>query len=323
MLRNRLLPVVRLVSSLLAVTLLLPATAGAQEALQIGPVAAPEGPLPQPVPGQTPITTQTQSPGVQSQLTPGGPQTQSQVMPLPGGPFPMNPGSINMQPQIQVLVQPQIQVSAQPKGDASPTTNADATVNTNTTPTITNTTTESIVARPYTPPQTYNAPPPVYAPPTPPPPQVVTRVISAPQPAYKPYKELKPIPRRKGMMITGFIILSVSYLLTASNAADLWDRCPGMSDPKRCRELSRDMFIPVAGPFMAMQHTKWATDDYSLAVSGSLQGAGALMGIIGTAMFIRDGRRNRFINEYGMRVAGNDNVRLRSTGTGLSLRAQF
>ena len=42
MLRNRLLPVVRLVSPLLAVTLLLPATAGAQEALQIGPVAAPE-----------------------------------------------------------------------------------------------------------------------------------------------------------------------------------------------------------------------------------------------------------------------------------------
>ena len=317
MLRNRLLPAVRLVSPLLAVALLLPANAGAQEALQIGPVvAAPEGPLPQPVPGQTPTTTQTQGPGTQAQLSPGGPQTQTQVQPLPGGPLPMNPGSINMQPQIQVLVQPQIQISAQPKGDASPQTNADATVNTNTTPTITNTTTESIVARPYTPPQHYS-PPQVYAPP----PQVITRVVPAPQ-AYKPYKQLKPLPRRKGLMITGWIVLSVSYLLTASNAADLYDRCPGMSNPYRCRELARDMFIPVAGPFMAMQHTKWATDDYSLAVSGSLQGAGALMGIIGTAMFIRDGRRNRFINEYGVRV-GNDNVRLRSTGTGLSLRAQF
>ena len=113
-----------------------------------------------------------------------------------GGPLPMNPGSINMQPQIQVLVQPQIQISAQPKGDASPQTNADATVNTNTTPTITNTTTESIVARPYTPPQHYS-PPQVYAPP----PQVITRVVPAPQ-AYKPYKQLKPLPRRKGLMIT-------------------------------------------------------------------------------------------------------------------------
>lgn len=317
MLRNRLLPAVRLVSPLLAVALLMPASAQAQEALQIGPVAAPEGPLPQPVPGQTPSTTQTQGPGTQSQLTPGGPQTQTQVQPLPGGPLPMNPGSINMQPQIQVLVQPQIQVSAQPKGDASPQTNADANINTNTTPTITNTTTESIVARPYTPPQAYT-PPPAYRPPPP----VVTRVIAAPQP-YKPYKQLKPLPRRKGLMITGWIVLGVSYLLTASNAADLYDRCPGMSNPQRCRNLARDMFIPIAGPFMAMEHTKWATDDYSLAVSGSLQSAGALMGIIGTAMYIRDGQRNRVINEYGLRVAGNNNVRLRTTGTGLSLRAQF
>ena len=69
-------------------------------------------------------------------------------------------------------------------------------------------------------------------------------------------------------MITGWIVFGVSYLLTASNAADLYDRCPGMSNPGRCKELARDMFIPVAGPFMAMQHTKWATDDYSLAVAG-------------------------------------------------------
>jgi len=309
MLRNRLLPAFRLVSPLLAVALLLPAGAQAQEALQIGPVAAPESPLPQPVPGQTPNTTQTQAPGTQTQLTPGGPQTQSQVQTLPGGPLPMSPGSINMQPQIQVLVQPQIQVSAQPKGDASPQTHADIT--TNTTPTVTNTT-ESVVAQPYTPPPAY----------TPPPPPVVTRVIVA-QPPYKPYKQLKPLPRRKGLMITGWIVLGVSYLLTASNAADLYDRCPGMSNPQRCRDLARDMFIPIAGPFMAMEHTKWATDDYSLAVSGSLQSAGALMGIIGTAMFIRDGQRNRVINEYGLRVAGNNNVRVRTTGTGVSLRAQF
>lgn len=334
MLRNRLLLVARIVSPLVISGLLLPATAAAQEALQIGPVAAaPEAPLPQPVPGQTPITStqQTQAPGTQTQLSPGGPQTQSQLpQPLPGGPLPLSPGSINMMPQIQVLVQPQIQVSAQPKGDASPQTKADVNqnVSADTTPTVTSSTTTttspntsgSVVAQPYTPPVTY---PQTYAAPTyPPPPRVVTRVVTQAQP-YKPYKQLKPLPRRKGLMITGWIVFSVSYLLTASNAADLYDRCPGMSNPGRCRELSRDMFIPVAGPFMAMQHTKWATDQYSLAVAGSLQGAGALMGIIGTAMFIRDGRRNRIINEYGLRVAGNDNVRLRTTGTGLSLRAAF
>jgi hypothetical protein len=99
-----------------------------------------------------------------------------------------------------------------------------------------------------------------------------------------------------------------------------------MSNPGRCRELSRDMFIPVAGPFMAMEHTKYATDDYSLAVAGSLQGAGLLMGVIGTAMFVRDGRRNRIINEYGLRVAKNVNVRPNANplgGGGLVLGGRF
>ena len=322
MLRNRLLPVARIVSPLVALALLLPTTVLAQETLQVGPaIAAPaEAPLPQPVPGQTPATVtaqtqQTQAPGAQTQLSPGGPQTQSQqLQPLPGGPFPMSPGSINMQPQIQVLVQPQIQVSAQPKGDASPQTEVHA----NTTPTV-NTTAETsptITAQPYTP---------YVAAPAYPAPRVVTRVVAQPQ-QYKPYKMLKPLPRRKGLMITGWVVFSVSYLLTASNAADLYDRCPGMTQPGRCRELARDMFIPVAGPFMAMEHTKYATDDYSLAVSGSLQGAGLLMGVIGTAMFVRDGRRNRIINEYGLRVAKNVNVRPNANplgGGGLVLRGQF
>ena len=342
MLRNRLLPVARLVTPFIVLGLLQPATAAAQEALPVGPsgslatapAAAPEAPLPQPVPGQTPITSQQQAPGTQTQLSPGGPQTQSQQMqPLPGGPLPLSPGSIYMQPQIQVLVQPQIQVSAQPKGDASPQTKADVNqnVSADTTPTVTSSTTTnattspSVVAQPYTPPATYTPPPQYTAPGYPPPPRVVTRVVTQPQ-QYKPYKQLKPLPRRKGLMITGWIVFSVSYLLTASNAADLYDRCPGMSNPGRCRELSRDMFIPVAGPFMAMEHTKYATDDYSLAVAGSLQGAGLLMGVIGTAMFIRDGRRNRIINEYGLRVAKNVNLRPNANplgGGGLVLGGRF
>lgn len=321
MLRNRLLPVVRLVSPLVAATLLLPATALAQEALPVGPVvAAPEAPLAQPVPGQTP-QLQTQAPGTQTQVTGAGvPQTQTQSLGTAPGAAPIAPGAINMQPQIQVLVQPQIQVSAQPKGDAAPQGKADAQVNTNTSPQVqaspTITTQPHVVAQPYTPPQQYR--------PMPPPPRVVTRVVS--QPGHKPYKIMKPLPRRKGLMITGWIVFGVSYLLTASNAADLYDRCPGMSQPGRCKDLARDMFIPVAGPFMAMQHTKYATDDYSLAVAGSLQGAGLLMAIIGTGMYVRDGQRNRIINEYGLRVSKNARLAPSSPaigGGGLTLRARF
>ncbi len=318
MLRIRL--VARLVSPIVAVAMMLPSAAGAQEALA------------QPVPGQTPAApaptvitapsdpgnqSQSQAPGTQTQVTPGGPQTQSQQLQLPGGPAPLNPGSINMQPQIQVLVQPQIQVSAQPHGDASPQANANADVktntNTDTSPTITTSDTvhaAPVTARPYT--------GPTYVPP----PRVVTRVVVSQPP---PPPKLQPLPRRKGLMITGWIVFGVSYLLTASNAADLYDRCPGMSNPGRCRALARDMFIPVAGPFMAMEHTKYATDDYSLAVAGAMQGAGALMGIIGTGMFIRDGRRNRIINEYGLRVSKNTRINAGGTGMGgsLMLRGQF
>jgi hypothetical protein len=86
------------------------------------------------------------------------------------------------------------------------------------------------------------------------------------------------------------------------------------------------MFIPIAGPFMAMDKTKYATDDYSLAVSGTLQSAGLLMAIIGTSQFVRDGRRNRIINEYGLRVSRNASLSPSSPalgGGGLTLRARF
>lgn len=334
MLRNRLLPVARLVSPLVVGALLLPAEAWAQEALA------------QPIPGQTPKVeqqAQQQGPLAQTQTQPAnggaGPQAQSQTLTPAPGTAPVAPGGINMQPQIQVLVQPQIQVSAQPQGNASP--HADQNVSANTTPTTTTTTTPTVtqngtvsqtptvtttsqpdvVARPYVPP--YQQYPQMR--PTVPPPRVVTRVVSQPGP-QKPYKVMKPLPRRKGLMITGWIVFGVSYLLTASNAADLYDRCPGMSNPDRCRDLAREMFIPVAGPFMAMDKTKYATDDYSLAVSGTLQSAGLLMAIIGTSQFVRDGRRNRIINEYGLRVSRNASLAPSSPalgGGGLTLRARF
>jgi|JI10StandDraft_1071094.scaffolds.fasta_scaffold111828_2 hypothetical protein len=335
MLRNRLLPVVRLVSPIVAAALLLPSTALAQEALA------------QPIPGQTPAVrveppqAQQQGPTAQTQTQPAngaaGPQAQSQTFTPTPGTFPVGPGGINMQPQIQVLVQPQIQVSAQPQGNASP--QADSNINANVTPTVTTTPTVTqngtvsqtptvtttsqpdVFARPYTPP--YQQYPQMR--PNVPAPRVVTRVVSQPGP-HKPYKVLKPLPRRKGLMITGWIVFGVSYLLTASNAADLYDRCPGMSNPDRCRDLAKEMFIPIAGPFMAMDKTKYATDDYSLAVSGTLQSAGLLMAIIGTSQFVRDGRRNRIINEYGLRVSRNASISPSSPalgGGGLTLRARF
>jgi hypothetical protein len=315
MLRSRLL--VSVATPLLAASLLLPSTALASPYARSVPLLGMQDPggesLAQPIPGQTPSTpvnTQVQAPGVQSQATPGGdagPQTQSQTLSAPGSaPVNVQSGGTVMQPQIQVLVQPQIQVQAQPQGNATPTSSADITTNSTATPTVTTNTrtaTPPVVAAP---PQE-RAPQARYAPP-PPPPRIVTRVVSRPSPAAPPPALKKPPPPRKGLMISGWVLFGVSYLITASNAADLYDRCPGMNNPGRCRDLAGNMFIPVVGPFMAMEQAKYATDDFSLAVSGSLQGLGLVMGIVGTVQYHRDKYRNRVLNEYGVRVAKNTSI---------------
>lgn len=311
MLRSRLL--VSVATPILAASLLSPSTALASPYARSVPLLGMQDPggesLAQPIPGQTPaapVNTQVQAPGSQSQETPGasGPQTQSQTLSAPGSaPVNVQPGGTVMQPQIQVLVQPQIQVQAQPQGNATPTATAD--VNANTTPTVT-THARTNTAPPSPPvqvappheryPQTRYSPPP-------PPPRIVTRVVSRPSHAAPPPALKKPPPPRKGLMITGWVLFGVSYVITASNAADLYDRCPGMNNPGRCRDLAQNMLIPVVGPFMAMEQAKYATDDFSLAVSGSLQGLGLVMGIVGTVQYHRDKYRNRVLNEYGVRVA--------------------
>lgn len=337
MLRSRLLVSVAL--PIFAASLLLPSAAVASPYARSVPLLGMQDPggesLAQPIPGQTPVApvnTQVQAPGTQSQATPpgaaSGPQSQSQTLAAPGTTLNVPPGSTVMQPQIQVLVQPQIQVQAQPQGNASPTSSADIATNTNSTATPTATNNQRVTAPPaapvYVAPPQYRYPQTRYAPP-PPPPRIVTRVVSRPSHAAPPPAIKRPPPPRKGLMVTGWVLFGVSYLITASNAADLYDRCPGMNKPGRCRDLAENMFIPVVGPFLAMEQAKYATDDFSLAVSGSLQGLGLIMGIVGTVQHHRDKYRNRVLNEYGVRVAKNAslNAGSRIGGGQLTLTARF
>jgi hypothetical protein len=341
MLRSRLL--VSVATPLFAASLLLPSVAVASPYARSVPLLGMQDPggesLAQPIPGQTPVApvnTQVQAPGTQSQATPpgavAGPQSQSQTLAAPGAaPLTVPPGSTVMQPQIQVLVQPQIQVQAQPQGNATPTSSADISTNSNSnsnsnaTPTVTtNTRTTPPQAPVYVAPPQQRYPQTRYAPP-PPPPRIVTRVVSRPSHAAPPPAIKRPPPPRKGLMVTGWVLFGVSYLITASNAADLYDRCPGMNKPGRCRDLAENMFIPVVGPFLAMDQAKYATDDFSLAVSGSLQGLGLIMGIVGTVQYHRDKYRNRVLNEYGVRVAKNTNLNAggRLGGGQLTLTARF
>ena len=337
MMRSRLFACVA--TPVLAVSLLLPSAALASPYARSVPMLGMQDPggesLAQPVPGQTPVApvnTQVQAPGAQTQTTPStdvaGPQSQSQTLNVPDTPgASASPGGVVMQPQIQVLVQPQIQVQAQPEGNASPTSSADITTtadadtdtDVDVVPTVSTKTPPVYVAPPH-----HRYPHTRYAPP-PPPPRIVTRVVSRPSHAA-PAPIKRPPPPRKGLMISGWILFGVSYLITASNAADLYDRCPNMKSPGRCRNLAENMFIPVVGPFLGMKQARFATDDFSLAASGSLQGLGLIMGIIGTVQYHRDKHRNRVLNEYGVRVTKNTSVNAGSSRMGggeVTLTARF
>ena len=309
MLRSRLL--VTFASPLLAASMLMPSVALASPYARSVPVIGMQEVLATPVPGQTPTRVEPPppaAPGSQGQLTVGGTQQGQSTLSIP----PTPPGGTT------IIVQPQIQIG----GNVAPTSSADSNVNTNTnstaTPQVTTNTTSTATPAVTTNTSTSTAPvsaPPVYAPPPqqrypqqrtyappPAPPRIVTRVVSRPSAAPAPVAYRTPPAPRKGLMITGWVLFSVSYLITASNAADLYDRCPQMRHPGKCRDLSENMFIPVVGPFLAMEQARFATDDFSLAVSGSLQGLGLLMGIVGTVQFHRDRYRNRVLNEYGVRV---------------------
>lgn len=322
---------------LVVTSLLLPSVALASPYARSVPVIGLQAPagesLAQPIPGQTPARVEQPviAPGSQSQLTVAGSQQGQSTLSIPATP----PGGTT------IIVQPQIQIG----GNVAPTSSADSNVNTNTnstaSPQVTTNTTSTATPAVTTNTSTTTAPsiaaPPVYAPPQqrypqqryappPAPPRVVTRVVSRPTgaPAPAPTYRTPPAPR-KGLMVTGWILFSVSYLITASNAADLYDRCPNMRHPKGCRELSENMFIPVVGPFLAMEQARFATDDFSLAVSGSLQGLGLIMGIVGTVQHHRDRYRNRVLNEYGVRVGKNTslNAGSRVGGGQLTLTARF
>ena len=147
------------------------------------------------------------------------------------------------------------------------------------------------VAQPYANPQPYPGPQP----------------YANPQP-YPPYPGPAPAPeaprsRRKGLMIGGWTMFGVSYLLTALIGAVISDSKTICADPARCQRLGYYMMIPVAGPFIATGPSNTATGSIFLGLVGVAQTAGLVMGIVGTAQFVADGRRHQSVmNNDGFRL---------------------
>ncbi len=88
----------------------------------------------------------------------------------------------------------------------------------------------------------------------------------------------RPRPRiSRGLMIGGVVTLGVSYLLGLLPAAIMLD-----IDNSRCRDCQRVggfLFIPVVGPFLAIEPARHAQG--LLGIYGVVQAAGAVMMIAG------------------------------------------
>jgi hypothetical protein len=113
-----------------------------------------------------------------------------------------------------------------------------------------------------------------------------------PPPAYQPMPQPQPAPppapnpnRGLGLMIAGFSVFGVSYLITAvTGTASIDAGYP---------EIGRPLLIPVAGPFIAGARQSQATIGLGLGIVGVVQLAGLGMGVGGAVMFGSARRRAR------------------------------
>jgi len=161
--------------------------------------------------------------------------------------------------------------------------------------------------------------------------EAVQDVAAQPYPyGQQPYAEPPPPPRRRraGLMISGWVMFGVTYLGTAAIGAGLVDAngyaC--RDDYARCHAVGRYMLIPVAGPFIAIGPSDSALGSVSLAFAGLAQTAGLVMGIVGTAMFVADGKAQRqAFNADGFRLSKRlrMNAGPRLGGATLSLNMRF
>jgi hypothetical protein len=123
-----------------------------------------------------------------------------------------------------------------------------------------------------------------------------------PQPAPAPYQPPPPPQRRrgKGMMIAGWSVFGASYLSTVLIGAALYDSrgvCDDIVGETGCNNHPNAglLFIPIFGPLIGINEIGGGTATGTLAgvFLFLAQAAGFSLGVAGTTLFVRDGKRNR------------------------------
>lgn len=184
------------------------------------------------------------------------------------------------------------------------------------------------------------APPPAEVAPAPAPtptPQPYAQPDPYAQPQPQPYAQPQPYqeqekPRRrgKGLMIAGWSMFGAMYLTTAFVGAAVYDASGTVCDlggGDSCRRPGLPLVIPVVGPLVNIG----TYDSVSLAtlgiVSFLVQAAGLSMGIAGTVMFVKDGKRNRAqqVQQAGLHIGRGVHLRAapRLDGGSLNLSYRF
>jgi hypothetical protein len=109
--------------------------------------------------------------------------------------------------------------------------------------------------------------------PVPPPPVYQPQPYAQPvPPPYKPYNRNRGL----GLVISGFSIFGISYLITAASGTIAIDA----GSP----EIGRPLLIPGVGPFIAASRVPSATLGFGLGFTGVIQLAGLAMGTSGAVM---------------------------------------
>jgi hypothetical protein len=128
-------------------------------------------------------------------------------------------------------------------------------------------------------------PTPSYAPP---PPAADARVVYGPSYAYdyRPERRYQRPRRSRGMMISGFVLFGVSYLVPAITGAYIGS----LKDVScECGDASR-MLIPVAGPLTLLHHEeRYIAFDALLITDAVLQTAGLVLSVFGIISYVRSG----------------------------------
>jgi hypothetical protein len=127
--------------------------------------------------------------------------------------------------------------------------------------------------------------------------------------------------RGRGLLTAGIVSFGAGYATAAINGGWLYDQC----QTAKCRRMARELFVPVAGPFMAMQYTQERDTQIKLGLMGGAQSFGVLLGLVGASVAVHDARQRRRLEAEGIRVADGIHVAPHADvgSAGLTLRGRF